>query len=43
VVAAIFDGVTREAAAINAGVTAQTVRVWVMRFHENGPDGLIDF
>jgi hypothetical protein len=28
VVAAIFDGVTREAAAINAGVTAHTVRAW---------------
>ena len=43
VVAAIFDGVTREAAAINAGVTAQTVRAWVRRFNENGPDGLIHF
>jgi transposase len=26
-----------------AGVTAQTVRDWVMRFNENGSDGLIDF
>ena len=42
-VAAIFDGVTRVEAAMNAGVTAQTVRDWVMRFNENGPDGLIDF
>ena len=43
VVAAIFDGVTREEAAMNAGVTAQTVRAWVMRFNEKGPDGLIHF
>jgi putative transposase len=42
-VAAIFDGVTREAAAMNAGATAQTVRDWVMRFNEKGPNGLIDF
>jgi Helix-turn-helix domain len=42
-VAAIFDGVTRVEAAMNAGVTAQTVRDWVMRFNENGPNGLIDF
>ena len=42
-VAAIFDGVTRVEAAKIAGVTAQTVRDWVMRFNENGPDGLIDF
>jgi Helix-turn-helix domain len=42
-VAAIFDGATREAAAMNANVTAQTVRDWVRRFNENGPDGLIHF
>jgi transposase-like protein len=42
-VAAIFDGVTRVEAAMNADVTAQTLRDWVRRFNENGPDGLIHF
>jgi len=40
--AAIADGATRLEAAKIAGVTAQTVRAWVMRFNENGLDGLID-
>jgi transposase-like protein len=38
-VAAIFDGATRVEAARNADVTAQTLRDWVRRFNENGPDG----
>jgi hypothetical protein len=42
-VAAIFDGVTHAEAAMNADVTAQTVRDWVRRFNEKGPDGLIGF
>ena len=42
-VAAIFDGATRTEAAKIAGVTAQTVREWVVRFNVDGPDGLINF
>ena len=42
-VAAIFDGATRTEAAKIAGVTAQTVREWVMRFNVDGLDGLINF
>jgi transposase len=42
-VAAIFGGVPRVEAAMNADVTAQTVRDWVRRFNEKGPDGLIRF
>ena len=41
--AAILDGATRTEAAKIAGVTAQTVREWVMRFNVDGPDGLIIF
>ena len=41
-VAAIFDGATRMEAAKIAGVTAQTVRDWVMRFNAYGLEGLID-
>ena len=41
-VAAIFDGATRTEAAKIGGVTAQTVRDWVMRFNAYGPEGLID-
>jgi hypothetical protein len=42
-VAEILDGATRTEAAKIAGVTAQTVRDWVMRFKVDGPDGLINF
>jgi transposase len=35
-VAAIFDGATRTEAAKLGGVTAQTVRDWVMRFNAYG-------
>ena len=41
--AAIFEGATRVEAAKTAGVTAQTVRDWVMRFNVYGLEGLIDF
>ena len=41
--AAILDGATRTEAAKIAGVTAQTIRDWVMRFNVDGPDSLIIF
>jgi transposase len=41
-VAAIYDGASRGAAAEIGGVTLQSVRDWVLRFNEVGPDGLID-
>ena len=41
-VAAIFDGATRTEAAKIGGVTAQTVRDWVMRFNAYGLEGLIN-
>ncbi len=40
--AAIYDGATRSEAAKIGGVTLQIVRDWVLRFHEHGPDGLLD-
>jgi Helix-turn-helix domain len=40
--AAILDGATRTEAAKIAGVTAQTIRDWVMRFNVDGPDSLLD-
>jgi transposase len=39
-VALILDGGSRSEAAKVAGVTLQIVRDWVLRFNENGPDGL---
>jgi transposase len=40
--AAIYDGHARSHAAQLAGVGLQIVRDWVMRFNDQGPDGLIN-
>jgi transposase len=39
-IAAIYDGASRDRAALIAGVTRQTVRDWVMRFNSDGLSGL---
>src|SRR5271165_925730 len=39
--AAIYDGATRTEAAKIGGVTLQIVRVWVLKFNDHGPSGLI--
>jgi transposase len=41
-VAAILDGASREEAAKTGGMDRQTLRDWVIRFNEQGPDGLIN-
>lgn len=38
----IYDGGRRSEAARHANVSLQTVRDWVLRFNDNGPDGLLD-
>ena len=38
----IYDGGRRFEAARHANVSPQTVRDWVLRFNDNGPDGLLD-
>ncbi len=40
--AAIYDGMDREAAARVGGMDRQTLRDWVLRFNASGPDGLVD-
>lgn len=40
--AAIYSGASRAEAAAIGGVTVQIVRDWVVRFNEDGPDGLVD-
>lgn len=40
--AMIYDGCSRLAAAGHAQVDVQSLRDWVLRFNEEGPDGLID-
>jgi transposase len=40
--AAAYEGKTREEAARIGGMDRQTLRDWVHRFNELGPDGLID-
>lgn len=40
--AEIYDGGSRSDAARIGGTQLQTVRDWVLRFNERGPDGLID-
>jgi len=40
--AEIYDGARRTKAARIGGVTLQIVRDWVIRFNEEGPDGLIN-
>src|SRR5450756_131100 len=37
-----LEGNTREMAATAAGMTRQTLRDWVIRYNENGVDGLKD-
>src|SRR5580693_5098735 len=41
-IAAVLDGVAREDAAKIGGMDRQTLRDWVLRFNEQGPDGLIN-
>ena len=41
-IAAALDGATREEAAKIGGMDRQTLRDWVIRFNEQGPDGLIN-
>jgi transposase len=40
--AVVYDGGKRSDAAEAAGVTLQIVRDWVLRFNDEGPEGLID-
>jgi hypothetical protein len=41
-IAAIVDGASRAEAARIGGMDRQTLRHWVIRFNEHGPDGLIN-
>ena len=41
-IAAFLDGASREAAAKIGGMDRQTLRDWVIRFNEQGPDGLVN-
>ena len=41
-IAAIYDGMNRTDAAAVGGMDRQTLRDWVIRFNERGPDGLKD-
>src|SRR2546429_9437688 len=41
-IAAVLDGASREAAAKIGGMDRQTLRDWVIRFNEQGPDGLVN-
>src|SRR5881396_2416728 len=41
-IAAVLDGASREDAAKIGGMDRQTLRDWVIRFNERGPDGLIN-
>ena len=41
-IAAVLDGASREDAAKIGGMDRQTLRDWVIRFNEKGPDGLIN-
>jgi len=40
--AAVYDGKDHEEAARIGGMDRQTLRDWVLRFNERGPDGLIN-
>jgi transposase len=40
-IAAVLGGASREDAAKIGGLDRQTLRDWVIRFNEQGPDGLI--
>ena len=41
-IAAIYDGMNRGAAAKIGGMDRQILRDWVLRFNQEGPDGLRD-
>jgi transposase len=41
-IAAVLDGSSREAAARIGGMDRQTLRDWVIRFNEQGADGLVN-
>jgi transposase len=41
-IAAVLEGAAREEAAKIGGMDRQTLRDWVIRFNEQGPDGLIN-
>ncbi|MGY8679568.1 helix-turn-helix domain-containing protein [Bradyrhizobium sp. UFLA05-153] len=41
-IAAVLDGSSRAEAAKVGGMDRQTLRDWVIRFNEHGPDGLIN-
>ena len=41
-IAAVLEGASREEAAKIGGMDRQTLRDWVIRFNERGPDGLIN-
>src|SRR5258708_1209252 len=41
-IAAVLDGASRTAAATIGGMDRQTLRDWVIRFNEQGPDGPIN-
>jgi transposase len=41
-IAAVLDGSSREASAKVGGMDRQTLRDWVIRFNEQGPEGLIN-
>ena len=41
-IAAVLDGASREDAAKIGGMDRQTLRDWVIRFNEQGPNGLIN-
>jgi len=41
-IAAVLDGASREEAAKAGGMDRQTLRDWVLRFNELGPEGLIN-
>ncbi len=41
-IAAIYDGMTCKEAAKIGGMDRQILRDWVVRFNEQGPDGLFD-
>jgi transposase-like protein len=41
-IAAVLDGASRTEAARIGGMDRQTLRDWVIRFNDQGPDGLIN-
>ena len=41
-IAVVLDGASREEAAKAGGMERQTLRDWVIRFNEEGPDGLVN-